>query len=188
MVDFETLLEKFLDWSTETHQPGDFITLTPVLFSGAFETPYGVATVGRETNKNFYRVVDEAGRQIPTTEIEFNSANGKITWESRVPIYGIKIDVADIEQAFVVDRIDSYGDVIYDPFTHNRNLRMIVDCNRTSDWDGTLSADGYIVSNNALIPNLETMVSETQFYRDTLVDQSLQNVNNLKAKSNWVFS
>ena len=181
VVDFETLLEKFLDWSTETHQPGDFITLTPVLFSGAFETPYGVATVGRETNKNFYRVVDEAGRQIPTTEIEFNSANGKITWESRVPIYGIKIDVADIEQAFVVDRIDSYGDVIYDPFTHNRNLRMIVDCNRTSDWDGTLAADGYIVSNNALIPNLETMVSETQFYRDTLVDQSLQNVNNLKA-------
>ena len=181
VVDFGKLLEKFLDWSAETHQPGDFITLTPILFSGAFETPYGVATIGKETNKNFYRVVDEAGRQIPTTEIEFNSANGKITWESTLPIYGIKIDIADIEQAFVVDRVDSYGDVIYDPLSHNRNLRMMVDCNRTADWDGTLAADGYIVSNNELVPNLETMVSETQFYRDTIVDQSLKNINMLKS-------
>ncbi|MDC1446344.1 hypothetical protein N8344_00065 [bacterium] len=181
VVDFEKLLEKFLDWSAEVHQPGDFITLTPVLFSGSFETPYGVATIGRETNKNFYRVVDESGRQIPTTEIKFNSDNGKITWESTLPIYGIKLDVADIEQAFVVDRVDSYGDTIYDPFLHNRNLRMLVDCNRTTDWDGTLAADGYIVSKDKLIPNLETMVAETQFYRDTIVDQSLANLNSLKA-------
>ena len=181
VVDFEKLLEKFLDWSAEVHQPGDFITLTPVLFSGSFETPYGVATIGRETNKNFYRVVDESGRQIPTTEIQFNSDNGRITWESTLPIYGIKLDVADIEQAFVVDRVDSYGDTIYDPFLHNRNLRMLVDCNRTTDWDGTLAADGYIVSKDKLIPNLETMVDETQYYRDTLVDQSLNNLNGLKA-------
>jgi hypothetical protein len=181
VVDFEKLLEKFLDWSAEVHQPGDFITLTPVLFSGSFETPYGVATIGRETNKNFYRVVDESGRQIPTTEIKFNSDNGKITWESTLPIYGIKLDVSDIEQAFVVDRVDSYGDTIYDPFLHNRNLRMLVDCNRTTDWDGTLAADGYIVSKDKLIPNLETMVAETQFYRDTIVDQSLANLNSLKA-------
>ena len=181
IVDFERLLEKFLDWSAEVHQPGDFVTLTPVLFSGSFETPYGVATVGRETNKNFYRVVDESGRQIPDTEIKFHSNGSAITWESTLPIYGIKLDVADIEQAFVVDRVDSYGDVIYDPFSHNRNLRMIVDCNRTIDWDGTLAADGYIVYENELVPNLETMVGETRYYRDTIVDQSLQNINNLKS-------
>ena len=181
VVDFERLLEKFLDWSAEVHQPGDFITLTPILLSGSFEAPYGVATVGRETNKNYYRVVDENGRQLPDTEITFNSDGSKITWESTTPVYGIKLDVADIEQAFVVDRVDSYGDVIYDPFSHNRNLRMIVDCNRTTDWDGTLAADGYIVYENELVPNLETMVGETRYYRDTIVDQSLKNINNLKS-------
>ena len=181
VVDFERLLEKFLDWSAEVHQPGDFITLTPILLSGSFEAPYGVATVGRETNKNYYRVVDENGRQLPDTDIKFNSDGSKITWESTTPVYGIKLDVADIEQAFVVDRVDSYGDVIYDPFSHNRNLRMIVDCNRTTDWDGTLAADGYIVYENELVPNLETMVGETRYYRDTIVDQSLKNINNLKS-------
>ena len=181
VVDFERLLEKFLDWSAETHVPGDFITLTPILTSGSFDAPYGVSTVGRETNKNYYRVVDENGNQIRDTQITFNSDGSKITWESSVPVYGIKVDVADIEHAFVVDRVDSYGDVIYDPFSHNRNLRMIVDCNRTSNWDGTLAASGYLVHNNELVPNLDTMVAETRYYRDTLVDQSLQNVNNLKA-------
>ena len=52
------------------------------------------------------------------------------------------MDVRDIEHAFVVDRIDSYGDVIYDPHSHTRNLRMQIDCNRTIDWDGTMSVDG----------------------------------------------
>ena len=181
VVDFEVLLEKFLDWSSEVHVPGDFITLTPILTSGSFDTPYGVATVGRETNKNFYRVVDENGKQLPDRDIKFNSVGSKIVWESKIPVYGIKLDVADIEQAFVVDRVDSYGDVIYDPFSHNRNLRMIVDCNRTVDWDGTLSADGYLVYNNDLTPNLETMIEETRHYRDTLVDQGLLNINNLKS-------
>ena len=180
-VDFENLLIKFLDWSGENHSIGEFITLTPMLLSGRFSAPYGVATIQRETNKNFYRVVDSSGRQIPNTAINFYSDGDGIMWESTIPIYGMKIDITDVEHAFVVDRVDSYGDVIYDPINHNRNLRMIIDCNRTANWNGTLTADGYIVHENKLIPNFETMVSDTKYHRDTLVDQSLKNVNLLKA-------
>ena len=180
-VDFENLLIKFLDWSIEKHEPGEFISLTPILLSGRFTTPYGVAQVKKETNKNFYRVVDNSGRQIPNTAIKFYSDGDAITWESTIPVYGMKIDITDVEHAYVVDRVDSYGDVIYDPLHHNRNLRMIVDCNRTRDWDGTLGADGYILYDNQLIPNLETAVADTKYHRDTLVDQSLRNVNLLKA-------
>lgn len=180
-IDFESLLIKFLDWSAEKHDIGEFITLTPILLSGRFSTPYGVATVQKETNKNFYRVVDSSGRQIPNTAIKFYSEGDAITWESTIPVYGMKIDITDVEHAYVIDRVDSYGDVIYDPLHHNRNLRMIIDCNRTSDWDGTLSADGYIMYDNVMIPNLETMVADTKYHRDTIVDQSLKNVNILKA-------
>ena len=38
--------------------PGEFITLSPMLVTGSFTAPYGVASVRRETFKNFYRVVD----------------------------------------------------------------------------------------------------------------------------------
>ena len=180
-VDFENLLIKFLDWSADKHDIGEFITLTPILLSGRFSAPYGVASVQRETNKNFYRVLDSVGRQIPNTAIKFYSDGDAIMWESTIPIYGMKIDIVDVEHAYVVDRVDNYGDVIYDPISHNRNLRMIIDCNRTSDWDGTLSADGYIVYQNTLIPNFETMVADSKFHRDTIVDQSLSNVNIIKA-------
>ena len=180
VVDFETLLIQFLNWSRETHQVGDFITLTPILRTGRFDTPYGVATVGRTANKNFYRVVDSSGRNIDDANIKFNIDGNGIVWESNVPVYGIKIDIQDIEHAFTVDREDSYGDMIYEPLSHNRNLRMLVDCNRTADWDGTLSIDGYIAAGGKLVPNLETMVGETRYYRDTLVDQSLEIVNRLK--------
>lgn len=180
-VDFENLLIKFLDWSAENHDVGEFITLTPILLSGRFSAPYGVASVQRETNKNFYRVLDSAGRQIPNTAIKFYSDGDAIMWESTIPVYGMKIDIVDVEHAYVVDRVDNYGDIIYDPISHNRNLRMIIDCNRTSDWDGTLSTDGYIVYQNTLIPNFETMVADTKFHRDTIVDQSLSNVNLIKA-------
>lgn len=180
-VNFESLLIKFLEWTAEQHEIGEFITLTPILLTGSFSAPYGIASVQRENNKNFYKVLDSSGRQIPSTAIKFFSEGDSITWESVVPVYGMKIDIVDIEHAFVVDRIDNFGDVIYDPINHNRNLRMMIDCNRTDDWNGTLGIDGYIVQNNTLNPNFETMISDTKFYRDTMVDQSLSNINLIKA-------
>ena len=179
-VNFETLLIQFLDWSRETHVVGDFVTLTPIFTKGSFTAPYGVPTVGKTGNKNYFRVVDSSGRQLSDSAIKFNTDSGGIHWESEVPVYGIKVDILDIEHAFTIDRVDSYGDVIYDPLSHNRNLRMLLDCNRTTDWDGTLAVDGYIAYGGNLIPNLETLVEETRYYRDTLADQSLEIVNRLK--------
>jgi len=181
VVDWENLLYKFLDWQSEQHDIGDFITLTPLLTGGSFNATYGVASVASETFKNFYRVVDSSGRLIPSTELNFHTDGSKLTFTSNVPIYGMKIDVRDIEHAFVVDRIDSYEDVIYDPHTHTRNLRMQIDCNRTIDWDGTMAVDGYLVNDNQLIPNFDTMIEETRHYRNTIVDQGLSIVNKLKS-------
>ena len=180
VIDFEQLLYKFLEWSTESHTLGEFITLSPMLVTGSFTAPYGVATVARETHKNFYRVVDASGRLVPNTEIKFNTDGKTIHFNSNVPVYGMKIDIQDVEHAFVIDRVDSYGDIIYDPKLHNRNLRVKIDCNRTSNWDGTLTVDGYLTYRNELIPNFETVTSDTKFYRDTLVDQNLEIVNRLK--------
>jgi hypothetical protein len=181
IIDWENLLYKFLDWQSEQHTIGDFITLTPLLTGGSFNANYGVASVATETFKNFYRVVDASGRLIPSTELSFHTDGAKLSFTSNIPIYGMKMDVRDIEHAFVVDRVDSYEDIIYDPHTHTRNLRMQIDCNRTVDWDGTMSVDGYLVNDNQLIPNFDTMIEETRHYRNTLVDQGLSVVNKLKS-------
>ena len=181
LVDYENLLSKFLEWSSETHVPGDFITITPVLTSGRFKVPYGIASFSKDKVKNAYRIVDSAGRKIPEKQIKIYSDIDGITWSTEQPIYGLKIDILDVEHAFVVDREDSYGDVIYDPLNHNRNLRMIVECNRTADWDGTMNVDGYILYGDKLVPNLETLTEETLYYRDTIVDHSLEVLNSIKS-------
>ena len=180
-VNWENLLFKFLEWQSENNSVGDFITLTPLLTGGSFNTDYGVASVATETFKNYYRIVDASGRLIPSTEVNFHTDGSKLTFTSNIPIYGMKMDIRDIEHAFVIDRTDSYGDIIYDPHNHNRNLRVQIDCNRTVGWDGTMAVDGYIVHNNELIPNFDTMIAETQYYRDTLVDQGLSIINKLKS-------
>jgi hypothetical protein len=182
IIDFKTLLLKFLDWTTEERTVGEFITLTPLLLTGEFSAPYGVATVQKETYKNFYRVLDSDGRLIQDSEINFYSDGEVLRWESTRPIYGMKIDIRDVEHAIVFDRVDGYGDVIFDPVTHNRNLRFTIDCNRTKNWDGTLAADGYLLHNDKMIPNLETITNDSRFYRDTFVDQNLDIVNKLKER------
>ena len=180
-VDFEQLLYKFLEWSSENHGPGEFITLSPMLVTGSFTAPYGVASVRRETFKNFYRVVDASGRLVPDNQITFTTDGKTINFRANVPVYGMKIDIQDVEHAFVVDRVDSFGDVIYDPFLHDRNLRMQIDCNKSRNWDGTLTVDGYLPYGDELIPNFETLTSDSKYFRDTLVDQNLEIVNKLKA-------
>ena len=180
-INFENLVPQFLDWSAEKHQVGEYISLTPIKENGEFTSQYGVAKVSKETFKNFYRVVDANGEKISENDIKFYSTGNKLTWKSTKPVYGMIIDIADIQHAFVVDREDSYGDTIYDPLNHNRSLRVMVDCNRVVDWDGTMEADGFIVYGNRMVPNFETMIEEIRNYGDTILDQSLENINLLKA-------
>lgn len=180
-INFENLIPQFLDWTAENHAVGEYISLTPLKENGEFLSPLGVAKVGKDTFKNFYRVVDADGNKISENDIDFYTNGKSLTWKSTHPVYGMMIDITDIEHAFVVDRIDSYNDIIYDPLNHNRNLRMMVDCNRAVDWDGTMSTDGYIVYGNKMIPNFETVIDEIQNYRDTILDQSLESINLLKA-------
>lgn len=179
-VDYETLLIKFLEWTAENHEVGEFISLTPVLRTGSFAAAMGTPSITRETYKNYFRVIDEDGNKISDNDIEFFVSGNTISWKSSIPVYSITVDITDVEHAFVVDREDSYGDTIYNPLTHDRNLRMIVDCNRASNWNGTLEVDGHIVYENSMIPNFETMTDEVRYYRDTLVDQSLDALNHLK--------
>ena len=180
-INFENLIPSFLDWSAENHVVGEYISLTPLKENGQFDAPHGVAKVGKDTFKNFYRVVDAEGNKISENDIDFYTTGNSLTWKSTLPVYGMMIDITDIEHAFVVDRVDSFNDVIYDPLNHNRNLRMMIDCNRVVDWDGTMTTDGYIVYGNKMVPNFETIVDEIQNYRDTILDQSLESINLLKA-------
>jgi len=181
LIDFEYLLKKFLDWSEQQHDMGEFISLTPMLSTGSFTTPFGVASATRDYRQGFYRVVDQNGSRISLNQIQFLTTDGELSWASNTPIYGMAMDIIEIEHAMVIDREDSYGDVIYDPLMHNRNLRVLIDCNRTVGWDGTMTADGYIISEQKLIPNFETLVADTEKYRDTILDQNLEIINNLKA-------
>lgn len=180
-INFENLIPQFLDWTAENHTVGEYISLTPLKENGEFDSPHGVAKVGKDTFKNYYRVVDAEGNKISENDISFYTTGNSLTWKSSHPVYGMMIDITDIEHAFVVDRVDSYNDIIYDPLNHNRNLRMLIDCNRAVDWDGTMATDGYIVYGNKMIPNFETVIDEIQNYRDTILDQSLENINLLKA-------
>ena len=180
-IDFESLIPQFLEWSAQGNNAGEYLSLTPIRENGSFTSFSGVASVAKETFKNFYRVVDVNGNKISENDIEFYSTGNTLTWKSNTPVYGINIGIQNIEHAFVVDREDSYNDVIYDPAQHNRNLRMLVDCDRAVDWNGTMSVDGYIVYGNKMVPNFETIVNDVLYYRDTLVDQGLENINLLKA-------
>ena len=56
-----------------------------MLVTGSFTAPYGVASVRRETFKNFYRVVDASGRLIPDNQITFTTDGKTINFRANVP-------------------------------------------------------------------------------------------------------
>ena len=67
-------------------------------------------------------------------------------------------------------------DVIYDPFLHDRNLRMQIDCNKSRILKAsTLTVDGYLPYGDELIPNFETLTSDSKYFRDTLVGSKFRN-------------
>ena len=66
----------------------------------------------------------------------------------------------------LINNRTTFGDTIFDDVFNARQKRVKLKGKRTKNWDGTLSAEGYIITNNGLNPNFDTLADDMRRYTE----------------------
>ena len=80
--------------------------------------------------------------------------------------FGIILYTDEIEHAVLISNKTTFGDTIYDDLYNQRQERLKVRGKRTQDWNGTLSSSGYIINDDSLLANFDTLASDMGKYNE----------------------
>jgi len=117
--------------------------------------------------------VDYDGRQIKSKDLlvlrnetttEFNAK------DSARQIAGIRINVVEFEHVIAINNLTQFNDLVYDPATGLVQTRILVQGERTRNWNGRLEAPGYLVRTTGIVPSIESSVREVE--RDNINSSS----------------
>jgi hypothetical protein len=160
--------KQYLFWTTGSWQVGNTIELSPLANSLKFTPPSGFVAKVSRSERNMFSIVDQTGKAIEPTECDIlrEDTSIEIIPPTGVEIYGIVLYSKEIEHAMVIDNVTDFADTIFDPVINQRQNRIKLKATRTVNWDGKLSTQGFIVSGDELIPNLDNLAQTMGRYSE----------------------
>ena len=141
-------IREFLTWSQQGWKQGSIVVLSPIGGTVKVSSAYGV--IDQITNKsNGNRMLDQNFSLIRQGDYSVTRENGLFT---ATVSYGKMIALADFslveyEHVLIFDNSTVFSDVINQPEIGNRQYRLRVTGYKSGEWNGQLSAPGYIYNN-----------------------------------------
>ena len=159
---------QFLFWSIGKWAAGNTLSLSPLASGVKFTAPIGRVSKIIDVDQSQYSILDQEGRSIKTSECEIIRDTNKITINppEGKQIYGVILYTNEIEHAMVLSNKTIFGDTIFDNVLSQRQRRIKIKGKRTANWNGTLTADGYIITDNGLKPNFDTLAGDMGKYNE----------------------
>ena len=159
---------QYLFWTTGSWQVGNTIELSPLANNLKFTPPLGYVAKVSRSERDMFSIMDQTGMAIEPTECDIlrEGTSIEIIPPTGVEIYGIVLYNKEIEHAMVVDNVTDFADTIFDPVINQRQNRIKLKATRTANWDGKLSTQGFIVSGDELIPNLDNLAQTMGRYNE----------------------
>lgn len=169
----------FMQWTSETSEQGSLIILSPAADSVKFKAPYGVPSVRRSQNPDRVTLLDQRFGIIDDYEVL--RLDNKFTLSTRdTPIYYCSVGINEVEHAIFINNVSMFNDVNYDKVFGIRKDRLKLTVVKTGNWDGTMTADGFIISDGKLLPNFDTTADEMRHNADMEYISSNDVYNKLK--------
>jgi hypothetical protein len=157
--------KQFILWSNDFLAPGNYIDLNPAAdtlivrnLGAHLESLEGTATnpgqIVDRNNKPLFSKDIIVSRQGEGDNIEIRPKNPDRS------IYGIKLTFSYYESVVHLDPTSVFGDVYFIPEQATSKRSFVVGGKKTSGWTGEYFIPGYVLSNNKLIPNFDSMAEQ----------------------------
>ncbi len=118
-----------------------------------------------------FNINNKLGQRIQSTDLIIdrnlmipNSDTVFKVKQSTTQIYGLRLYKTSVEHLIVFDNTTNFDDTIYDASIGQRHKRIQWNGSRTKDWNGKFYSPGFIINNNSIIPNFDTVAEQTDQY------------------------
>jgi hypothetical protein len=165
-MNWTQMAKEFLYWSQQGWAPGTMINLNPVATTLRATKPISVVdTIESLTPENM--LLDQNRGVLPTRDLVIlrEGNNFAVSSLSGSTISFLTLRFTNYESMVVLDNRSIFQDLVYDPITAARQNRVKVVASTTTDWNGVLDAQGFILNQD----NIQEWSPVERYTRGTIV-------------------
>jgi hypothetical protein len=146
--DWNLAVKEFLFFTQQGWDDKTIISVTPT--GSTLKYNNGISVVDDLSNSyNGTRIVDSFGKTL--TSKDYRVYRDGTTFElalndTQLGIHLVDVEAVQYEHTVVFNNVTQFNDIIFEPNLGNRQLRLKVVGSKTSDWNGSLSAPGFLVN------------------------------------------
>jgi hypothetical protein len=173
--------KQFLFWLNTNWAPDAMIQLSPLANKATLIVSTGYPDDVEEMSNDVYSILDKYGTAITPTNTVVERQGTTIIVSplnlSSGGIFFLLVNASETEHVIIYDNTTNFNDIIYDPLLRVRQERILFTGFRTNGWYGKMEAPGYLIINNQLVPNYDTIVDSIRdFYNPRVIldNQSLE--------------
>ncbi len=168
--DWLYVAKQFLFWLNTNWAADASIQLSPSANSATLIVERGYPDDVEKISNGVYSILDKYGVAIPTNSTTTDRDGLSITVApsdlSVGGIFFLQVNASETEHILIFDNITSFSDVIYDPLLRARQQRLRFNGFRSNNWYGKQEAAGYLIIDNQMVPNFDTIVDSMKYYYD----------------------
>lgn len=175
--------KQFLFWLNTNWAPDAAIQLSPLANKASLVVERGYPDDVEIISNGVYSILDKYGIAIPpnNTSIERNGQSISVipVDTTNGGIYYLQVSASETEHVLIIDNVTNFNDIIYDPLLRVRQQRLRFNGFRSNGWYGKMEAPGYLIIDNQLVPNYDSIVDAMRYYYDpnvTIDNPSLEDL------------
>ena len=149
VLTWQQMVTEFLYWSQQGWSEDALINLNPLAFSLSVTKADGVVdSIRAQTSEDL--LLDQNRRELSTRNLNIVRFDNTFTVQ---PLNDQTLSFIDIkytayEHMIVLDNVSVFGDLIYEPVTGARQSRLNIVAATTTEWNGSVDAQGFILNQN----------------------------------------
>jgi hypothetical protein len=176
VYDWLSSAKQFLFWLNSNWAVNSSIQLSPLANRAQLEVARGYPDDVESMSNGVYSILDKFGVAISPDNTSIDRENRYISVEltnlAAGGIFFLQVSASETEHIIIVDNTTSFNDIVYSPLLRARQQRLKFAGFRSNNWYGKMEAPGYLVLDNQLVPNFDTIVDSMRYYYDsnTIID------------------
>lgn len=181
--DWLSSAKQFLFWLNTNWAPDASIQLSPLANNAQLIVKTGYPDNVETLTNGVYSILDKFGIAIPPNETTVERDGRYIAVSpdnlSTGGIYFLSVNTSETEHILIFDNTTSFNDTVYSPLLRERQERLRFNGFRSNNWYGKMEAPGYLIIDNQLVPNFDTIVNSMRYYYDpnvTLDNPSIEDL------------
>jgi len=152
-LDWNQMVTEFLYWSQQGWEDNCLIAINPLALKLSVSKPFAVVDdIQAQTSENI--LLDQNRKELPTRNLNIVRMGNEFTVEpaNDQTLSFIDLKYTSYEHMIVLDNVSVFGDLIYNPPTGARQSRLNLVAVTTTEWNGSVDAQGFIINQDNVEP------------------------------------